>query len=234
MLKKIKNHPNNKKIKFYPEKHYYECEGKPFKGITSLIGRYTAPFEKMKIAKFIAYRDGISVQDVLKKWDEAREYGNFVDEVLDNWLNFKIDMSDGELDHIKKALKEKNLKPLMNEWVIFDRTLKRASAIDLVCIDESNDKKELVIVDLKSMEKPIKKESYKNKKMSYPINSLPDSKFYKQCLQVGFYKYWLENNYGLKVANNNYVLRVRPDFYEWVELEDVEQQIEQIYEFENE
>lgn len=231
----IINHPRNNDIAFNANKHEYTYKSDTvFNGVTSLIGEYTKPFNAKEVAtnlsswhpKWKQY----TVDEILDMWNDAREYGNYVDEVFDNWLNFGIDLGTPELGHIKEALKEKGLTPLINEWVVYDETINVASAIDMVCEKDGK----LVIVDLKSMENPIKKTSYKNVKMSYPLNSLMDCRYYKYTLQVGLYKYWLEKRYNLPVSDEKYILRIRPEFYEWIPLQDVELEIEKLYKFKHE
>lgn len=225
MLKeKVLKHPRNNKIKF---KFGYFVDGERFKGITSFLGKFFAPFDKMKIAKFIAYRDGVTVEEVLAEWEADRQYGSYIDKLVDDYIKYGI-VGDNEMKLILDALKEKDLTIIANEWMIYNEDIKKASAVDLVC--ERNG--QIVIVDLKSMKKPIAVTAYKNKKMNHPISSLPDSKFYQQSLQVGMYKDWIQDKYGLPVSDEFYVLRVRPSFYEWVPLMDVQNEIKKLYEYE--
>jgi hypothetical protein len=61
---------------FFSEKdHSYFINGVKSKGsVTQIIKKYTKPFETEKIAKIVAARDGVSLEDVLGKWEFAREY----------------------------------------------------------------------------------------------------------------------------------------------------------------
>lgn len=232
MIEKIKNHPRNKNIEFDSENHlyFYTCDGrkKQFNGVTSMIANYHKPFDP-KIAKFIAYRDGVTEEEVLATWGKARGYGNYVDKLIGEYIEEGKHTEHPEVENFIKALKEKNLTPLVSEWVIYDESIERASGVDVICLNEDN---ELVIIDLKSMEKTIKKEGYKGACMSHPISNLPDAKFYKQALQVNMYHKWIKENYDLPVADEKYVLRIRPEFYKWLELPNLQDEINKIYEFE--
>lgn len=230
--KEILEHERNNLISYNEDSHtyVYNCEGRKivFDGVTSWIGKYTKPFDK-SIAKFIAYRDGITEEDVLKSWDMARGYGKYLDKLVGDYINYGKFTDQPEVQNFIQAMEEKELTPLVSEWTIYDESIKRASNVDLVCADKEG---KLVIVDLKSMEKDIKYHGYKGQTMSYPIDTLEDSKYYKQALQVGIYKLWIERLYNLPTSDNRYVLRIRPEFYEWIPLMDVETEIDKIYDFE--
>jgi hypothetical protein len=233
VIEAIKEHPRNEFISFNEKEHtyHYSCgdRNEYFGGVTSLIGNYTKPFDP-SIASYIAYRDGITEQAVLDSWDRARNYGNYVDFVIGNYIN-GVDMDVPEVKMFKRAMAEKKLTPVISEWIVYDEEINTASGIDVVAVDEEG---KLVIIDLKSMEKDIKYHGYKGAKMSYPLETLEDSKYYKQALQVGLYRYWIEKHYDLPISNQKYVLRIRPTFYEWIPLIPVELEIEKLYKFENE
>lgn len=235
LKQQIEQHERNEFISFDADVHTYtySCgtRNENFGGVTSWFSKYFQPFDAEKIAGFIAYRDGISVDEVFDSWDMARGYGNYLDTLIGGYINEGKYKQMPEVQFFIQAMKEKNLTPLKSEWVIYDEDINRASAIDVIC---SNENDELVVVDLKSMEKEIKKEGYKGATMSYPLNNLQDAKFYKQSLQVSTYQHWLNNKYGLPVADEGYVLRIRPDFYEWIQTENLEEEIIKLYEFENE
>lgn len=234
MKNKIKQHPRNSKIKFLEDEHryIYDCGDRKidFKGVTSWISNYTKPFDP-SIAQYIAYRDGITEEEVLQNWEDARQYGNFVDEMIGGYINNNENLESREVAHFVKAMKEKELTPIWSEYIVYDETVGRASGIDVLCVDK---KGKLVVVDLKSMENEIKFHAYKDQKMSHPLSSLQDSKYFKQALQVGIYHYWLKYVYGYDVSEKRYVLRIRPDFYEWIPLMPVEDEIKKLYKFENE
>jgi len=224
----IKDHPRNEHITFDSENHKYFVKDEEFYGVTSLISKYTKPFDKKGMSKYIAYRDGTTQEEVLQEWREDRQYGNYVDEVVGHFINTGEITNCPEVEFFIEAMDSQGLEPIASEWIIYDEDIKRASAIDVVCV--KNDK--IVVVDLKSMKNPIKMSSYKNKKMSVPLNTLPDSKYWKQCLQVGLYKYWIETKYNLPVSEEKYVCRIRPNLYQLIPLQTVEPEIEKLYEYE--
>jgi hypothetical protein len=233
-MKKILEHERNQHIEFSPEHHTYLYKGEtPFKGITKWIGKYTKPFDAEKVAGSLIkwHKDyiGRTVEEVLQEWQGETDYGNEVHYSIENYVNHGIDNQTVELQAFKQFLADYELTPIITEWVVYDESINRASAIDLVCKDRDD---KVVLVDIKTMRKPIDIKSYKDVKMSYPLNSLPDSRYYKQCLQLGIYQKWVKELYKIETTDNPIVLRVRDDFYEVYTMMDVRNEIEKLYEFE--
>lgn len=62
-------------IKFLEKNHKYEIAGIPAKkSVSGLISNYEKPFDSKKIAERIAKKDGVSVEDVLYKWEVNKNY----------------------------------------------------------------------------------------------------------------------------------------------------------------
>jgi len=223
---KIHNHPRNKHITFDSDQHRYFYKGDEFTGITHLLGKYTKPFEKQKVAKGYAYKHNMTVEQVLSLWEQDRDYGNNVHDSIENLIKtgeFNDDYST-ELDNVVRLLDEYKLKPIAAEFVVYDESIRTASMIDIVC----EKGKEIVIVDTKTMKNPIRMAAYKGQKMVYPVNSLADTAYMKYCLQVGFYKKWLEEKYKLPVSNQNYILHVHMEESKMIPVISLNEEIEKI------
>jgi hypothetical protein len=230
--KSVINHPRNERVVFDEKRHTYHVDGKRYQGVTGWIAEFCQPFNKWEIANKLA--DGrnpnwnqYTAEEIIGFWDDAREYGNYVDKLVEDYVNLGIDNGEKELQQFKDFLEEYNLTPVMAQWVVFNEHLERASALDVVC---SNKNGEIVVIDLKTMEKEVDVVAYKNKKMSYPIN-LPESKYYKFCLQIGIYVRWIRELYDMKVSKTHYVLRIRPEFYQTIPILNVEDRIIKLEEF---
>lgn len=226
MKNKILEHKRNNDIVFDEINHTYHYKGIRFDGVTSWIASFCQPFEKKKIAKKIAKRDGVEVEEVLREWQDANTYGSYVHKTVEDYVNKKTYTHAPELDMFIEVMEKYGLTPITAEWVIYNEDIKRASPVDLVCEKDGK----IVIVDLKTMAKPIQVKAYRNKKMVYPLNNLPDSKYYKQALQIGIYKYWIEKFYGFEVSPVNYVLRLRNDVCEMIPVVDLKEEIIKIHE----
>jgi ATP-dependent exoDNAse (exonuclease V) beta subunit len=60
---------------FIEKNHTYRFGKTPAKlSVSGLIKKYEKPFDSDKIAPFVAKRDGLSVEQVLNKWDFLKEY----------------------------------------------------------------------------------------------------------------------------------------------------------------
>lgn len=226
----ILNHERNSQVVFDEAKHTYTVNGEKYKGVTGWIGEFCKPFNADEIAENLAENNPnwwhLTKEEILEQWNDAREYGNYVDKLIEDCVNRNEEVSEPELEQFKRCLKENNIEPVMAQWVIFNEDFKRASAIDFVGIMDGK----VVIFDVKSMEKDIDYSAYGGATMSEPIG-LPDSRFYKFCLQIGIYEKWLKEKYDVDVADTHYVLRIRPDFYELIPVMRVDKEIKALEEF---
>lgn len=217
------NHELRRNIKYLPEPHEYwyypsgdfrkTSEAEQWQGITSIIGRYKNPFDRDGISKGVAYRDGRTQEDVLAEWEEKRttavDYGNGVHDALENLIEdgeFDENYST-ELNNVISLLDEFNLTPVCAEYVIYDEELKRASPIDLVCI---NDNDEIVSIDYKTPAKGIEFEGFKNQTMLAPMDKYQDSNYYHYSLQCNIYQDF-GYRWDINVSEEAYILYVRDD-----------------------
>lgn len=227
MKKEILEHPRNEKISFDKEKHeYIYCGDRKFQGSTSWISQYTAPFDKQKIARKVARLRGTTPQAIIAQWDAARDYGDYVHENIETFINDNLEFSTPELTQFKAKLQELNLTPVISEWVVYDEDVERASAIDVVCLNEDD---EIVIIDIKTRSKDISYTGYQDKMMKGALSDVPDSYYHKYALQVNIYKYWVETKYKLPVSPVNYVFRLREDFCEVIPVLDLKDKIQKMY-----
>lgn len=226
---KLQKHPRHKDISFDKDTHTYTYKGeKEFTGVTSLISRYTKPFDRKKVSKAYGRKHGMSQADVLNLWKRDNEYGNIVHDAIEDYIiNGVIDENvEHELEYFQQAMDEHELKPIGAEVVLYDEDIETASMADIVC--EKN--KKIVIVDTKTMKNGLKFSSYGNRKMIIPLNHLNDSNYWKYCLQISLYKHWLEKKYEFPVSNSNYIFHVRPEGYEMVKTFPLMKEVELIYE----
>ncbi len=81
-------------IIFIEKDHKYLIGDIPSKySVSQIVKKYEAPFDVQKVSKFISNRDGISQEEVLKKWEFEREYschkGTEFHKIIENFLNRK-------------------------------------------------------------------------------------------------------------------------------------------------
>lgn len=88
------------------------------------------------------------------------------------------------------------LFPFRTEWRVFDEEIDLAGSIDMVYQNPRTGN--LLIYDWKRT-KDLPKTAFGNKRGVWPLEHLPDSKFWAYSLQLNMYRWMLEKNYGVKV-----------------------------------
>lgn len=236
----IINHPRNLSIKFDKQLHKYWYADNPlefnveFKGVTSLIGEYKNPFERDRISKFVAQREGVSQQEILDQWEQTRDdaidYGNLVHDSIEEFDNTgEINPAcETEITNYSNQALMYGLTPVISEWVVYDEDIRRASAIDKLFYRE--DDKKYVIGDFKTPEKGIQYEGYKGQRMLYPLRGLHDSSYWHYSLQLSMYRRWLKDKYGVDVADDSYLIYIRDNVCEFILAANLDEEINSLYE----
>lgn len=219
---------------FYEEPHIYtylEDDGTETQvgiSVTTLIGQYEQPFDEDKVATFKAKKDGIPKQDILDMWHFDRDFAC----VKGTWTHYRNEMlwrKGIKVDYDKEAVIKEfgydailpvwpklkkicdkfydkfkdNLIPLGLEQIVGSRDYDIAGAIDFLAYSKKLDA--IIILDYKT-NKEIKKEAYKNAKMLYPLNKIPDCNYYHYCLQLAVYKCLIEHETNLKIHPKKWLI----------------------------
>ena len=209
-------------IKFQDEGHIYTINGEVATSCTTLIGKYEKPFEEEYWSKRKADEEGIPQQEMLDRWksmgDLASLKGTQVHNYLEYYLNNKIyqfsninegvvpDKWEEEEKHfyqivpmIEKFCSDIKGKmiPIKSELVIGDEELMITGMIDQVFYNKKSGLLELW--DWKTNKKIDIKTRYKLLK---PVNNLSTSKLDLYSLQLGMYKYLIEQNTNLKFGDS--------------------------------
>jgi len=80
-------------IKFNEKYHSYtnSFTGEKYISATTLIHKFTKPFDTERHAKRVAEREGTTTEEIKNQWKEenkiACDYGNYVHQVMEDWLN---------------------------------------------------------------------------------------------------------------------------------------------------
>jgi len=208
---RLLNSPHLKDIVFNADAHTYFVRGEQYYGYTGLIGKYKQPFDKEGMSKYVAFRDGKTQEEVLAEWaqglQDSIDYGTPVHNAADDLINTGEIHPDYEIEmeSIIASLSDLGLTPLLGEYLIFNDEMKRASSIDLICVDENGT---LVVCDYKTPAKGIKFDAYKNKKMLYPLSNIEDSTYNHYSLQISLYIRELAK-LGFDVDPIGYILYIR-------------------------
>lgn len=247
--KRLKTHHRNQHIKyvggdkheywFYPSGDFRKTsEAVEYDGVTSLIKQFSQPFDKDKIAASCNKNPNSEWYDmgeeaIKEAWAEkgrkSREKGNRIHKAVEDFVN------DGVIDEdmssyvykFDEEMQKNNLEPLLSEFLVYDKTLQRASMIDDIC--ERSGK--AVIVDIKTYSKGMEFSSYGGQKMLPPLDHLPDSKFVRTSLQVSIYRDWLQKKYHTEVSDVNYVLLLNDEECRLIPTLPLKDEIQTLYEW---
>lgn len=195
--------------------------------MTAIIETYAQEFDKEKMAKRCAHRDGITVDEVLANWqfknDFSKVKGTHIHAFNENlWQDkpytypkdkiieqFGYDVLEpiwGHLTEIAQEFHDKyqdRIIPIGLELVVGDEDIRIGGSIDFLAYSKKFDR--LIIIDYKS-NTSIKFESYKNQKMKGFLSHLDDCNFVHYSLQLNGYQYLLEKHTGLKLHNTHYLI----------------------------
>jgi hypothetical protein len=88
-------------IKFFDKNHTYTIGNNKAKtSVSGLIKKYEKPFEKNKVAEFVARRDNKSIEQILEEWEYAKDYschkGSEFHKFVENYFNRKQTTIDKE------------------------------------------------------------------------------------------------------------------------------------------
>jgi ATP-dependent exoDNAse (exonuclease V) beta subunit len=200
-------------ITYYDQPHKYLMNGKYATSVTTLIHKYQPPFDKDRIAYFSAKKAGITVEEILAKWDLkakiACEKGTICHQYMENFIQNKV--FPYPVDHIRKIFGNDPVKhsydviskqietfcahiagkmiAIRSELVVGDQEYNICGMIDQLFYNKKSNMLELW--DWKTNEKI---DDYSEYPLLEPINHLNQSKLDIYSLQLSLYKYIIEKN----------------------------------------
>ncbi len=202
------NNIRSDEIFLVKETHKYVLRNDPsivFNSATELVGMHFSPFDADAIANDLANNNpnyiGMTADDLMASWNAAAQHGTEVHEDIELYLNQGKTPVHTKSMHGIEWLEKYRMKSqieIMPEVIIFSKELKIAGTVDIISKDVATDKYE--IIDWKTGK--LEWVSYRGKMGVHPItNDLMDCKFEKYSLQLSFYRYLLEEYYGLEIQN---------------------------------
>ena len=203
------NHLFDDDIILLEPEHKYKLKSDPdfeFKSVTTLAAEYFEPFDAEAIATNLVANYpkymGMEVSELIEEWDAARDYGTKVHNEIELFLKDSVlpeeTRSFDAIDWLKKYQMKSEIT-IHSEVRIYSKELNLAGTVDILAHDARTNKYE--IIDWKTS-KSIDKTSFDNKMGTHQITShLMDCKFVHYSMQLSFYRYLLEEYYGLKINN---------------------------------
>jgi len=212
------------KISFNKKKHEYTINDKKLEGVTSFISKLFLPFEREKIAGYCSTSTK-SAQEFMDEWDEATNSGSRVHKALENHVLGLPTNLKSEVDALKVAQGLKAFHEIFSvlsepicetEVIVGSEELGLAGTIDLLITHNKDSSRVVTLVDWKT-NKVISKSGFGKTGVVPATCHLADCGFVKYGLQLSFYAYILETEYGC-VINNLLLVHLKEGSYEIIEI----------------
>jgi len=208
----------DKTISLIEPGHKYVLETNPslkFRSVTEIVGDYFEAFDKHTIANNLVSNNPkymhLQAEDLIAKWDAARDYGTKIHKEIEDYLKEGKYPEEVKSVYAVEWLKKYQMKSdvdIISEIKVYSTELNIAGSIDILAHDKKADTYE--VIDWKTS-KNIETKSYNNKMGTHPVTSnLQDCKFVHYSLQLSFYRYLLEQYYGLTI-NNQLIAHLKED-----------------------
>ena len=210
------SHPRDARIHFDAPTHTYfiEAEGGqhiPCDSVTTVIENCFEQFDAEKWAQRKATPTHTAEQ-ILAEWarkgEEARDAGTLMHDRIERYY-LGIELEDEAYDdesfcRFLKFTERYNLKPYRSEWRIYSEKYRIAGTLDFLAYDDGV----FEIYDWKRSAKIV--DAYGNPNLNNfgkyafaPLGNLPDTTFHHYALQVSLYRYILETEYDIVVADGH-------------------------------
>lgn len=191
--------------------HYYINNIKLL-GVTRLVNNFFPSFDADYWAEIKAPLMDKSKEQLLKEWEQKRidsaEAGTKLHQRIDEYYHHKnIQTEDKDFALFKQFADAYKLNPYRSEWAIYDEDSNIVGVVDM--LDYSNG--EYFLYDWKRSDKivyggqPIIENRFGESGLR-PIENVPSTDYWHYALQLSFYRYILEKNYGIRVKESRLVV----------------------------
>lgn len=191
-----------KQLEFNAVEHKYQLGGRVLSSVSSVIKKYTAPFDADKIAGFVAKKRGITKEEVLAEWEAKKnaacDRGNaahaFGEEFAINPIQYDSEFAPVYNNGLEQAILRfwdnipDHIEPFLFELKMYSEDLGIAGTADIILYNTLTGK--FIICDYKTNEDLFK--NYKKKKLLKPFNDLLDMPYSKYELQLSMYQILFE------------------------------------------
>lgn len=201
---KRNKHTRDERLSFNDSTHIYTVNGRIFDSVTTIVENAFPKFDSEKHAKVVAEREGLTISQVLKAWEEkgkiSREAGTKMHQQIERFLTGLSYERTTEVSLFEYFYNQVSLHPYRTEWAIFDEDSRIAGTVDYV-----DDENGYILYDWKRSTSILKngfpdKSNAFGEKGNYPIEHLDNCAYYHYALQLSFYRYILEKNYGITIT----------------------------------
>lgn len=179
---------------------YSDSEGNTYESVSSILSKVKPKFDTEKKAIEYASKKNMSVDDVLKLWEEKKNTGlNFGTNIHENIENYFQNKDQTELDPkyselILQVFDEVYTEGGYNELICFNKSKKICGTADYVVFKKDT----FDIYDFKTNIKFNFVNSFDQKFLLNPVSHLPNSEYFIYALQLSFYAHMISALTGLK------------------------------------
>lgn len=214
MIDKIKNKLEwmFSDLEFEDERHLYFLNGVMFPSVSSLIKKHETFVDFKQIARNIARRDGVPVEQVLEKWEKKKDDACELGSETHNYAEF-YDGTQIPTNLLQTAAKKffdelpEYYEVVARELRMYSKEYKYAGTTDLLLLDKRTNT--LVIADFKTNIDLWK--SYH--KLMPPFEDMEQNNFNKYQFQLSYYQIMIEQS-GYDVSNRVIIWLKRDGNYE--------------------
>ncbi|PLS69318.1 MAG: hypothetical protein CV045_02910 [Cyanobacteria bacterium M5B4] len=197
-------------LEFDPATHTYNIKGKTLSSVSSVIKRFSEPFDADKIAGFVARKKGVTKEEVLAEWEtkknDACDRGHQAHYFGETYKKGAIPTNGYEKAIVAfwNSIPD-HIEPLLFELQMFSDTLGIAGTSDIILYNIKTEK--FIIADYKTNEDLFK--NYKGKKLLPPFGHMLDNAYNKYQLQLSLYQLLFEQT-GFEVESRG-LIWLKPD-----------------------
>lgn len=205
-----------RELEFTAESHQYTIGDRALSSVSSVVKRFTEPFDADRIAGFVARKRGITKEEVLAEWEAKKnaacDRGNQA-----HYFGEKVGLTYNTPDaHIATSAQEHailkfwdnipdHIEPFLFELQMFSEEFGIAGTADLLLYNTRTGK--FIICDYKTNEDLFK--NYKGKKLLAPFKDKLDMPFSKYEIQLSLYQILFEQC-GFEVEDRK-IIWLKPD-----------------------
>lgn len=193
-------------VVFDEEKHSYTnvYTGDAYTSATTLIGKFKQHFEKDKISKIVAQREGVSQQAILDRWDAINKqslvFGNKIHKIVETYLKSRATYTTSNLEERSIIDSFNSLgsidfsREILSEHLLFNHEYRIAGTADIIQADGAY----FDVFDLKTNKKFNLFSQYNNHLKS-PLDHLMECEYNVYSLQLSIYAYLYHQQTGRKL-----------------------------------
>lgn len=212
-------------ISYSDDDHTYYINGKQLLAVTSVVKHFAPEFDRDGISQRVAEREGVTQEEILRRWELAgelgRDRGTRLHQYVEDTMNGKVDKilrtvneRIKEMDAFDAAWKamraDLNVRLVRQEWIIGDAELGIAGRLDCLLSIKIDGEEFLCVFDWKTGKLDV---DNRFGFLSPPLQDFDSSKFNQYSVQLSLYRLILERNLTSvkRPFSDGYILHLRDD-----------------------